>query len=182
MQYRLQTKMFFLVSALAATPVLAQEKPWVLFLDNQSSSACDVVNADNAQLVVLQGAGQLRLVSATDVTLADAIVDAEGLVTFEGEPAGLIGFALDGDGLRSLWWTSLVGEVAQVNGRTGVPTFTNHLPEDYRNVSCDACDFWDDPSICATPPTLSLCGASVPLVTTLMAIGLVGTRMARRRA
>jgi hypothetical protein len=141
-----------------------------------------VVNTDNAKLVVLQGTGRLRLVNATDVTLADAIVNAEGLVTFEGQPAGLIGFALDGDGFRSLWWTSLVGEVAQVDGRTGIPSFTNHLPDDYQDASCDACDFWDDPSVCEpTPPTISLCGTSVPLVTTLTAMGLVGTRLARRR-
>ena len=71
---------FWLFTGSAA---LAQDKPWVLFLDNQSASVCDVVNADNAELVVLQGTGQLRIVSGTDVTLTDAIVDDEGFVTFE---------------------------------------------------------------------------------------------------
>ena len=169
---------------LAASPALAQEKPWILFLDGQSTSRCDLVNANNAELVVLQGTGQLRIVSGTDVTLADAIVDADGFVSFEGEPAGLIGFALDGDGLRTLWWTSLVGEVAQIDGRTGVPTFTDNFPEDFRDVPCDACDFWDDQSVCPapTPPILSLCGAGVPLVTALMAVSLVGARVRKRRA
>ena len=182
MQHRFPFNALF-VSAIAASSALAQNKPWVLFQDNQSSSVCAVVNADNAKLVVLPGTGQLKLVSATDVTLSDAIMDANGFVTFEGEAAGLISFSLDGDGLRTLWWTSLVGEVAQVDGRTGAPTFTNKIPGDYRDVSCDACDFWDDQSVCTpTPPTISLCGVSVPLVTTLTALGLVGTRMARRRA
>ncbi len=183
MRHLFQTKMYFLVAVVAASPALAQEKPWDLFSDTQSISVCDVLNADNAKFVVLQGTGQLRIVSGTDVTLADAIVDADGFVFFEGQPAGLIGFALDGDGFRSLWWTSLVGEVARVDGSTGAPSFTNNAPEDYRDAGCDACDFWDDPSVCVTPPppTLSLCGAEAPLVTALTAMSLVGTRARRRR-
>ncbi len=166
--------------ALMTAPTLAQNNPWVRFSDNQSTSICDVINADNAQLVVLQGTGQLRIVSGTDVTLADAIVDADGFVTFEGEAEGLIGFAIDGDGFRSLWWTSLVGEVAHINGRTGAPTFSAKSPEDYHDASCDACDLWDDPAACP-PPTVSLCGANVPLATALTAMGLVGTRIRRIR-
>lgn len=183
MRFRFLATALCVVYASVATPALAQEKPWVLFLDSASTSACDVVNADNAELVVLQGSGQLVIVSGTDVTLADAFVDTEGFVSFEGEPAGLIDFALDGDGLRSLWWTSLVGTVARVNGRTGALTFTDDFPEDYRDVPCDACDFWDDQTVCPdpTPPILSLCGAGVPLVTALMAVSLVGVRAGRRR-
>lgn len=177
----MKIRMILLWSAFAATPALAQEKPWVLFLDSQSASACDVVNTDNGELVVLQGSGQMRIVSGTDVTLADAIVDSQGFVFFEGEPAGLIDFALDGDGLRTLWWMSLVGEVARLNGRTGAPSFTDNFPEDYRDVPCDACDFWDDQTVCpASPPVISICGAGVPLVTALMAVGLVGARIRRR--
>lgn len=172
------------VFASAVSPVLAQVKPWVLFLDSASTSACDLINAENAELVVLQGSGQLVIVSGTDVTLVDAFVDAEGFVFFEGEPAGLIDFALDGDGLRSLWWISLVGEVARINGRTGTPSFSDSVPADFSDVPCDACDFWDDQSVCpeTPPPFLSLCGAGVPLFTALTAMGLFGVRVGRRRA
>lgn len=165
--------------SLPGRTALAQDKPWVLFVDNQSTSVCDIVNAENAELVVLQGTGQLRIVSGTDVTLTDAVVDEEGFVTFEGEPAGLIGFALDGDGFRTLWWTSLVGEVARVNGVTGAPSFSNNFPEDFRDVPCDACDFWDDAADCPgnQPPVLSICGTGIPLFLPIMFAGLVGVRL-----
>ena len=172
-----------LAAVLACSPALAQEeeKPWVLFFDSQSTSACDVVNADNAELVVLQGTGQMVIVSGSDVTLQDVVVDTQGFVTFEGQPAGLIDFALDGDGFRTLWWTSLVGGVARLNGTTGAPSFTENLPEDYTDVACDACDFWDDQTVCPqTPP--SICGAGLPFLSGLTFAGLMGLRMRRPTA
>jgi hypothetical protein len=169
----------------AAGPVLAQddsEKPWVLFIDDQSTSQCDVVNADNAELVVIQGTGVMVIVSGTDVTLADLVVDAQGFVEFDGEPAGVLDFYEDGDGFRSLWWTSLTGEVVRFNGFTGAPTFTTKTPEDYRDAACDACDFWDDQAVCETPvPTIPLCGMNVPLFASLSAMGLMGAKLRRRR-
>lgn len=177
----------YLGSMLLAAPAFAQEqdeivKPWVLFVDDQSTSQCDVVNADNAELVVMQGSGVMVIVSGTDVTLSDLVVDAQGFVSFGDQPAGVLDFYVDGDGFRSLWWTSLTGEVVRVNGFTGQPTFTEKTPEDYNDAACDACDFWDDQTVCETPPpTISLCGANVPLVTTLTAMGLMGTKLRRRR-
>ena len=176
---------FGLVLASCSTQVAAQQpqqqKPWVLFLDDESESRCDVVNADNAELVVLQGTGQMVIVSGTDVTLADTVVDALGFVTFEGDPAGVIDFALDGDGLRTLWWTSLTGQVVEVDGFTGEPDFTGNLPEDYRDVPCDACDFWDDAAVCPEPqpPTVNLCGTSIPLGAASAFVGLMGMRLRR---
>jgi hypothetical protein len=178
---RLPAELGLLALLLSAAGVRAQgDKPWILFLDSQSASACDVVNADNAELVVLPG-GQMVIVSGTDVTLQDVVVDSQGFV-FDGvEPAGLIDFALDGDGLRTLWWLSLVGEVARVNGRTGAPSFTDNFPEDYRDVPCDACDFWDDRSVCTdSPPVISICGAGIPLFATLSLAALGGQRIRRR--
>ncbi len=164
--------------------VQAQTKPWLLFLDSQSPSRCDVVNADNAELVVLQGSGQLVLVTGVDVTLQDAIVDEDGFVSFEGEPAGVIDFADDGNGLRTLWWMSLTGTVVSVNSFTGTPSSTNKVPDDYVGVPCDACEFWDDPSVCDDPPppvTIPLCGLDVPITVAFVLSGLMGLRLVRRR-
>jgi len=166
-----------------AAPASAQSKPWLLFTDSQSTSRCDLVNADNAKLVVLQSTGQLVLVNGVDVTLQDAVADQNGFVSFEGNPAGVIGFATDGDGLRSLWWLSLTGKVVDVNGFTGAPTETSKVPGDYKNAACDACEFWDDPTACPskTPPTVHLCGVDVPITAAILIPALMGLRLVRRR-
>jgi len=119
--------------------------PWYLFRDGSSGATCGIVNAANAKLVLLTATNQLSLVTGTDVTLQDSQVDADGFVTFEGNPAGAIGFATDGDGKRTVWWMSLTGTVVNVNGFTGEPTQTSKLPSDFVDVACDACQFWDDP-------------------------------------
>jgi len=186
------TRFAAFVALISATSAAAQTavKPWQLFLDSSSSSACDVINADNAQIVLLTSTGQLSIVTGTDVTLQYTLVDADGFVTFEGQPAGAIGFATDGDGLRTVWWMSLTGTVVNVNGFTGEPTQTNKSPSDFVDVACDACPFWDDPTICApapppepppTPVTVNLCGTSVQLPIGLTAAGLVALSFARRR-
>jgi len=181
---------FAAILAVAPTGAVAQTKPWELFLDSASNAACDVINANNAQLVLLTGTGQLSIVTGTDVTLQDTLVDADGFVTFEGQPAGAIGFATDGDGKRTVWWMSLTGTVVNVNGFTGEPTQTDKLPSDFVDVACDACPFWDDASVCAPAPpsepppppvTVNLCGTSVQLPIGLTAAGLVALSFARRR-
>ena len=176
--------------AVAAAPAQTSTKPWQLLLDSASSSSCDVINADNAQLVLLTATSQLSIVTQTDVTLQDTQVDADGFVTFEGNPAGAIGFATDGDGKRTVWWRSLTGTVVHVDGFTGQPTETNKSPSDFSNVACDACQFWDDPTVCApapapepspTPVTVNLCGQSVQFPIGLTATTLVALSFARRR-
>ena len=173
-------------SAAAQTPT----KPWQLFLDSASSSACDLINADNAQLVLLTATNQLSIVTQTDVTLQDTLVDADGFVTFEGNPAGAIGFATDGDGKRTVWWMSLTGTVVNVNGFTGDPTQTDKSPSDVPNAACDACPFWDDATVCLPVPppepppppvTINLCGQSVQFPIGLTATALVALSFARRR-
>jgi len=176
--------------AVAAAPAQTSTKPWQLLLDSASSSSCDVINADNAQLVLLTATSQLSIVTQTDVTLQDTQVDADGFVTFEGNPAGAIGFATDGDGKRTVWWMSLTGAVVNVNGFTGEPTQTNKSPSDFVDVACDACQFWDDPTVCApvpppepspSPVTVNLCGQSVQFPIGLTATSLVALSFARRR-
>jgi len=164
----------------------AQTKPWELFLDSASSSACDVINANNAELVLISSTNQLAIVSGTDVTLENTFVDDNGLVSFEGRPVGTIDFATDGDGLRSIWWMALTGTVVDVDGFTGEPTQTNKFPSDFVDVPCDACEFWDNPAACVVeepqpPVTVNLCGASFPLPIGLTAAGLAMLSFVRRR-
>lgn len=134
------------------------------------------MNADNAELVVLRSNGHLMIVSGSDVELVDTFVDVDGNVFFEGVQAGFIDFAFDGDGFRTLWWTGLTGEVVRVNGFTGEPTPTDSRPDDFHNVPCDACDFWDDPADCEENPPIiiRICGQSIVLPLILSVLGLIG--------
>ncbi len=177
------------VMALAIAPTAsAQSKPWELLLDANSSAACDVINANKAQLVLISSTNQLAIVSGTDLTLKDTLVDDEGFVFFEGNPVGAIGFATDGDGLRSIWWMSLTGTVVDVDGFTGEPTQTDKFPTDFTDVPCDACEFWDNPAACVKEPPepkppviVNLCGTGVQLPFGLTAAGLATLSIARRR-
>ena len=122
--------------------------PWILYADAESASICDVVNSTNGEFVVLESTGQLVYVTEFDWPLIDAFVDDDGLVYFQGSPAGFIAFATDGDGFRTLWWFYSLDNLADVNTITGQPTPTGLIPAVFFNVPCDACDFWDIPSDC----------------------------------
>ncbi len=168
-----------------AASVQAQVAPWVTFQDSASSSICDVIHAENAELVLSSETNQLILVSGSDRVLSDTLVDDEGNVLFEDTPVGVIDFALDGDGERSVWWMGLTGEVVQVDAFTGEPTPTDLRPNDFRGVACDACDFWDDPQICAEDPapepdpiTIPICGQDITFPLAMMGFGLVLLRLA----
>ncbi len=177
------------LAAPAGSAARAQFIPWDTFIDDASDSICDVVNAGNAELVVLNATRQFVIVTGSDVTLVDTFVDTNGAVFFEGEPAGVIGFALDGDGFRTLWWLSLTGDVVEVDGFTGQPSLTNQVPEDFIDVPCDACLFWDDQSVCRidddpTDVVVRLCGVDVPIAlgVTMLALPFMSSaRRARRR-
>ncbi len=170
---------------------LAQTRPWDGFEDDQSDSICDVVNAANAELVVLSDTGHLVIITGPDVILEDTFVDFNGDVFYLGDWVGFVDFALDGDGFRTLWWMSLTGRVVNVNGFTGEPTETELFPGDYFDVPCDACDFWDDPSVCVqpdgdepdgiTPITINFCGMNTQLSMALTAVGLGFMSLMRRR-
>jgi len=158
--------------------------PWDSFSDSQSNSICSVVNAGNTELVVLRATGQMRVITGTDVTIQNLIVNGEGFVSFEGEPAGLLDFATDGDGFRTLWWLTLTGNVVELSGFTGEPAETNMTPDDFTDVPCDACDLWDDRSVCPDPddPVVSICGTDVPLAASASLLCVFSLRFRRRRA
>lgn len=170
----------------------AQTPPWDVFVDDLSTSVCDVVNTVNAELVVLSDTGELVIVTGRDVILEDAIVDPFGDVSYLGDPAGFIDFAEDGDGLRTLWWLSLTGRVIRVDDFTGEPTVSNRLPVDFSNVLCDACLLWDDQTVCqqdgndvpTEPPpfVINLCGMNSQLGLGLTLSGLTLMSLVRRRS
>lgn len=136
------------LGAASKTPCHAQVRPWDVFSDTLSPSICDVVNAANAELAVLSDSGNFVIITGADVILQDTFVDFDGNVFDLGDPAGFIDFADDGDGFRTLWWLSITGRVIEIDGFTGEPFESVFLPEDLTDAACDACDFWDDPSVC----------------------------------
>jgi len=128
---------------------IARAVPWDVFLDPESDSACDVVNAGNLEVVVLSDTGELIVVTRDDYPLdAAAFVNAEGVYFFDGVPVGQISFAIDGDGFRTLWLLAPDDTVLELDSDTGEPIFTNLTPNDFVGVPCDACDLWDDPADC----------------------------------
>lgn len=127
---------------------LARAVPWVVFEDTDSTSVCNTVNAVNIEFVVLSATGELKIITDVDEILPDTVVGADGFVRFHGFPIGMIDFAEDGDGFRTLWWLDLDGMVVAVDETTGVPFATTHLPTEFNNVTCDACELWDDPADC----------------------------------
>lgn len=176
----------------------AQSLPWDTFVDTESSSVCDVVNAENLELVVstdsLTGIDNLVIVTGVDVRLADTEVLENGDVLYLGESAGFITFAEDGDGYRTLWWVGFGDRVVHVDEFTGEPTVTDFYPEDFVDVPCDACPLWDDPTVCEVPVTpdpgptpgappvsISLCGTNTVVAMVATFIGLLGTGLIRRR-
>lgn len=129
----------------AGTSALAQDtRPWDLIGDRTSDAQCDVVNADGLQLVVLSETGELVVVTRVDIIIADSLVDDSSRVFIGGEPAGVISFATDGDGARTLWWLDNTGvRVVRIDPFTFEPSASSKTPDDYENVPCDACPFWD---------------------------------------
>lgn len=124
--------------------------PWIVYVDNQTDLVCDVVNAANAELVVLADGGEFVIVTDTDTMLLDTVVDDNGNVFYLGEPAGFIDFAVDADGFRTLWWFFVEGDVANVNEFTGEPTPTGLGADQFSQVPCDVCEvpLWDDELDC----------------------------------
>lgn len=147
------TALVLSIGACLAAPALAQTVPWQVFQDDVTGELCGVVNAGNAELVVLADTGQLVIVGSggqdvADVLLVDILVSVDGSVTTTFGSAGFIQFATDADGFGSLFWLDLTGRVFDVNGFTGEPVLTDRLPGEFIDVPCDACEFWDGAEAC----------------------------------
>ena len=144
----LWTRFIVAAASVAVVAATASAAPWVLYVDADSASSCDLINAANVELVTLSATGELAGVTGTDVIFADTFVDGDGFVFYRGEPAGAIEFAVDAEGFRTLWWLTSLGDLVNVNLFTGEPTGTGVFPDEYADVPCDACPFWDVPSEC----------------------------------
>jgi len=137
-----------LVAVLFGGAARAQSVPWDTYADQHSSATCDLVNAGNAELVVLSDTGELVVVTGTDVAVVGSFVDADLKVFLGGTQFGVIDFATDGDNLRTLWWLTLTGTVVDVDPITLEPSDSGLLPSDFTRVPCDACPLWDVPLDC----------------------------------
>lgn len=167
---------------------MAQTEPWVTFEDGLTGETCAVVNAENAQLVVIAATRQLAIVSGSDITLQDTFVDIDGFVVFEGNVAGSIAFSVDDSGTNGLWWTSLTGEVINIDGLTLDLTTSGMRPADLTGASCDACLVWDDTTVCDSTGgdgdsmvTINICGVETPITIGVGMIGLSFMRLSRTR-
>ncbi|MCH7594995.1 MAG: hypothetical protein IID35_00410 [Planctomycetes bacterium] len=141
-----------IVGAIAAcvltpAPLNAQQLPWIRYEDDLSTSICGVVNTAYLELVVRNN-GSLEIVTDLDALLSHTFVDAEGFVFFDGLLVGVVEFAEDADGFRTLWLLTLSGTVLDIDPITGDPLATNFFPSDFSDVPCDACDFADGPVGC----------------------------------
>jgi len=172
-----------------AAPALAQSYPWETFIDEPtiSDSVCSVINTANAELVLLQATDELVVVSGPDNLLNGAVVTVNSDVLFNGQPFGFLAFDVDGDNFRSLWWLSSTGRVIELDESSGVPipVVSDCSPDEFERVPCDACDFWDDQSICQAPPDrptipIDFCGINSAASMGLLMMGLTLMRRSRR--
>ncbi len=182
-------KLACMVAVLAITTSASAQVPWLEF----AGTNCDLINAANAELVVLESTQNMVIVSGPDVTLSDLVVTGASDIFLnngvELVPVGFISLEVDGSGNETLWWVSLTGNVVNVDGFTGEPTETNKIPTDFIAAPCDACDFWDDPTVCEIPSevdppavTIQVCGSSVTvgMIASMIGMNIMGL-VSRRR-
>ncbi|MCH8251330.1 MAG: hypothetical protein IID36_02640 [Planctomycetes bacterium] len=187
----------------AAPNAVGQLLPWDLFTDSLTGVTCDVIHADNTELVLIRPdsglAPVLWVVRDVDFPVPETFVDADSNVFFFGQPAGFIAFAEDGDGFASLWWLDEFGNVLALDPLLLEPVPTNSRPQDFVAVECDACLFWDlaepgcviddggvpdpGPGNAGPPVTISFCGIGMLpfLGLTCAALPIIGVVRKRRR-
>jgi hypothetical protein len=141
--------------AAGAEQANGQTVPWETFVDTQSSSVCDVVNAGNAELLVLVPSRELETIDGEIVPFS--FVDADGNVFIDDFPFGFLSFAEDGDGFRTLWWLAISDGVFRVVELTDFalePVVTSRFTSEFFNVPCDVCTLIDDPDNCGCRDSL----------------------------
>ena len=161
------------IAALFGGAAHAQAPLWDTFQDSLTSEACDLVNAGNAELVVLSDTGELVIVTGADIVVVGSFVDFDLNVFLGILPFGIIDFATDGDGFRTLWWMTLTGTVVDIDPFTLEPSDSGLFPSDFASVPCDACPLWDEPLDCdgvvivdsdsdGIPDVIDLCPDTLP--------------------
>ena len=196
------------VLGLAVSGAFAQiDETWISFEDSASDAVCGVVNAVNADLIVLEATGEMAIVSGPDVILADLLVDPDLNVTYLGQPAGMIEYADDADLQPTVFWITLTGTVVEIDTLTGEPSDSGLLPSDIAGTQCVACDLIDASIYCeevipeptpepipeptpepvvVTPPislpVAVICGAGAAPLATAAGLALAFVSSARRRS
>jgi hypothetical protein len=137
-----------------ATAAAQEDVPtrlWVQYLDPVSGTVCGLVHGANAEFVVLPQSGAMVKVTGTDLVMPDLVVDEVGNVYYRGESKGLIEFAVDADGDRAVFWSTLTGQLVSIGDFDVDPQPSDIAPSDVRNTGCDACPKWDNPAACIEP-------------------------------
>jgi hypothetical protein len=151
MRSRVLAILTFVVGVLAGSPAQAQiEEDWIVFVDSETDAMCGVVNAANAEFIVLFADGVMVQVSGPDTLFEDLVVADDFSVLFDGEPAGFIEFAEDGDGLPTVFWFTDDNTIVEVED--GVPLDSGLDPIDIVDTGCDACEVIDSSSLCDDGP------------------------------
>ena len=144
-----RAKAVLVLLACWASPALAQiNDAWVVFQDSLTGAECGVINAANAELVTLFDSGTMVVITGADVRLNDLIVNVYDEVFYQGEPAGVIAFFDDADGLPAVFWTTLTGTVMQINTLTGQPSDSFLSPEEISATGCDPCELIEESVHC----------------------------------
>ncbi len=141
------TVLFASMSAATAFAGVTDED-WIIFEDFVSGAECGVIHTSNAEFVALFDSGNMVIVSGADVRFDSLVVTSEDQVLFNGQPFGLIEFLEDGDELPTVFWTTLVGTMVEVDTLTGEPFDSGELPSTRINTFCDACDLIDGNPTC----------------------------------
>lgn len=140
--------LFTLLALGVPLPALGLDGAWTIYPDPETDAQCGLVNAWNAELVVLFDSGHMVVVTGTDTIIEDLFVSAESEVFYFDQPVGFLEFAEDGDNLPTLFWTTLSGTVVQINTFTGEPSDSGRFPDEVFDTGCDACDFVDQSEFC----------------------------------
>ena len=136
-----------LVMALGGANAVGQTSPYRLFSDAPySASMCEVVNAAQVELAVLDATGELEVLSGDLVPLG--FVDNTGYVTIGFVPTGRIMFADDAQGLPALFWLSANGTIYDWDERFQIARETQLYPSNRSGTACDVCEVITDPAIC----------------------------------
>ncbi len=140
--------LILLISIFCSGYGFAQIDDWVVFQDTATETECGVVNASNAELLVVYDMGNMAVVSGPDTIIDDLYVDELNQVFYQDNPAGFIEIAEDGDGLPTVFWTTLTGTVIKIDTLTGEPSDSGYEPYEIFNTGCDGCDYIDASDLC----------------------------------
>jgi hypothetical protein len=202
---RLRIALAALLCSISTTTVFGgvDNEDWIIFQDLGSGTECGVIHASNAEFVALFDSGEMVIVTGADTRFQNLVVTSDDQVLYlnpdteEFEPAGRIEFLLDEENLPTIFWTTLVETMVEVDTFTGEPFDSGQLPSQRENTYCDACDLIETSPVCDDSgsgdgdggngdgddftPLPILCGAFSPATLVLLTLALPFAKMRRSR-